>query len=1428
MRRLNLIFLMILLAVVSAVGGGIHLVHGIQLRRNASALLDRAGRAEAGNDLETAEQSLVRYLNIRRDDGPAWKSYARVVDQRHSDRQGRAHVFVVHEQALRYNPSDSALQRRCADLALELGRYIDAQGHLANLVKKVPRDSHGQPDGQPAAAELAELEDLLGQCDRGLTRYEDAVKRFLGALEHDPHKVDCYDRLARLRRTGLRQIEAADGTIREMVAKNPEAARAYMYRWRYSQEFDPPADDGDIAKALKLAPDDSEVLFAAAVASELKEDAARARLYWEKGFKLDPKNVNFTLGLAQLEARESGRQPDLESANAGTAGMAAEAARQHRDRAEAVLRQGYQANPSPRLAFELAETLIIQDKVDGKDQAGDYIARLQSAGLGDTYVRYLEAEILFQKKKWPEAISHLESARNALRSDPRLTDRLNLMLAECYGRQGYAEQRLNALRQVGGGDRSPVAVRIELAQAQARLGKVDQALAILLPLADRRPELRLDLVRLLIQKNLTLPRDQRRWQEVEQALHEAEKALPGAVDDVTALRADLLGLQDKPDAAQQILEKAIVRNPKSVRSRIALAAFFQGRNEIPQAEKVLDGAEKDLGKSPALLRARVGFWSRRGGDQAKKAIDQLAESRHQIPAAEQPAFLDELARAFNRLGDTGRAAQLWGELSQREPDNLVVLSVRADLAVAARDRSAVEDIVKQMKRVEGEGGTLWRYAQANYLIGEIGRSDATASQAARAAASTLADEIIGRRGEWWAGLTLRGRLAELAGNPDDAIQDYLKAIDLGASQPELARHLFVLLHQRRQFDQIDQVVSKLGERGMAPDELKLATALNALRREDFARAVTLTREIVPENSSSSSDLLILCNVLLQAGRLDEVEKPLSRAKELTPGLPGVWIAEVQLLLKADRRGQIPRILAEAARALPSDQVASTLALCHSIAGNDAEAAKLVGSALELKPNDVPTLRLAAEFYVKVLKLDRAAPLIEKIIDPKTKATPADVAWANRARALLKMQSGDPQQIDQALAMIDQNLKNSPYSFDDQRAQAILLTMIPKRREDGIRALEALDASRLLGPADRFLLAQSCQANRNWSKYLSVMLGLLNEPNRSPIHLAHFVSALIDHGDLDQAGGWLQQFKPAQTDSQQIRVVTELKARLLKAGKRDNELLALLQDFAKSQPDQARAAAEMFERNGYPQEAEQRYRAFAAQNADEPILILPVARALGEQNRTQEALDLCEKASKTCPPEAVAATYMAILSAGKNVTDEQRHRVEAWLEDALKRESKSLPIRLSLATVRTMQQRYSQAESIYREVLGGSPSNLEALNNLAWVLAFQTGKEHEALAFIDRAIDIAGSNATLLDTRAVIYLQLGKTELALEDLRSALAISPEKSVLYFHLARALDLDSDAAEARKAFRQAEERGVRLETLDPLERQIFVKVRQELTRS
>lgn len=1401
MRRLNLIFIAVLLTTVAVLGVGMHFLHRFQVQRNASSLLVRARSAEAARDLGKAEDLLRLYLNLQREDGPTWEWYARIVDERAPESRGYERVFLIHEQALGHNEGNLKLERKCADLALELERYSDAKRHVTNLLEAIPKDSQDHS----IIAEMAELEDMMGQCEQGSLKPEQAEEWYRRSIKRDPSRLAGYQHLSSLLRSHRKETDA-DKVVEAMIAANPESGQAIITRWRYRRSYGLEADVNDVARALKLAPDDSDVLMAAAEVALSKKDMTGALKYLERGMERKPNDSAFYRYIASLQLNDN-----------------------HPEKAEEVLRQGIARLPGrPELLFQLAVTLLGQGKVDGKNEALDVIKDLQGMGLADGYSQYLEARVLMNRQRWADAASHLNSARSFLAADRQISSEINLYLAECYRRLGTEEMRIDALERASANRNTTTLFGPELAQAMEKSGRIDEAVKLHTTLVDSRPESRLDLIRLSIQKNLRLPSDQRHWQDLEQRLLEVGKSIPSATETVTLLRVEMLVAQGRLPEALTILENAALENPKSLRFQTAMATVLQGESKMVEARKVLDSAEKKFGANSELRRANIGYWLRYGSveskkAEARKALEALTETRSKVPVTELPEFLNELAAAWYRFGDSRLAGQLWDELSERQPQNIEVLRNRADLALASRDQSTVRDIVRQVKAIEGESGTIWRYTEAAFLMDEVAQGKSKSNTSDLETARGLIEKIITLRGNWWGGFILRGRLGELTEKGDDAVQDYFKAIELGANQPELARRLFVLLYQRQQFDQIDRIVKTLSDRGMAPAELKVAAAFNAMRKNEFSHAIALVREVIPDDSTNPYDLLVLSKMLSSAGRVTEAEKPLLRALELSPGLPDVWIDRVRFLVLAKRSGEIPGVLEKASRALKPDQVPLTLALCQSIAGKDDEADKLFQSALARHPDDLVTIRLAAEFYVKTLKLDKVELLASKLLDPKLKASPADIAWANRSRGLVKISSGGQRQIDEAIALLDQNLKTNPYSFADQRARAVLLTMKTGHQEEAIHALEALHKTRLLSVADRFLLAKMYYAKPDWPKCRDVMLGLMSEQSRETDHIVYFVRSLIEQKDLDQADRWLQELKPDAP--QLVRTVVELKAGILKARNRDAELLALIERFSQEHSDQIGSAAELFERYGYLKEAEQAYQRFVDQNANEPMRVLARIGFLGRRNRTHEALALCEQAWKTCPDVAVAAVSTAVLTSGKNVTDDQRNQVAAWLEQAAHRTPESLPIRLNLALLRTMQRRYDQAEALYHEVLKRSPDNLQALNNLAWLLAFQETKGEEALQHIDRAIEIAGPIPSLFDTRSVIYLQTGKPELALKDLQTALAADPQKSVLYVHLARAYQMTKNREKAREALQRAEDLGSKPDLLDPLERGIVDKLRQEI---
>ena len=234
---------------------------------------------------------------------------------------------------------------------------------------------------------------------------------------------------------------------------------------------------------MVLAPEDQEVLLTAAQVAEQRKDTTGARSYLEKAQRLYPQNAEVALAGARLELRE-----------------------QHLDRAESILRQALDNNSPADLLFLLAEALIGQDKIEGTDNARVLMERLDQRGYRESYVRFLEARLEVQKKRWVTAISKIEAALAVLKPETQMATQLSLMLAECYTQLGWDEQRVEALRSAAEGPAASESARLALARSLAASNNFDEALAIFLPLAESRPDLRLEIARLSIEKSAAAAR----------------------------------------------------------------------------------------------------------------------------------------------------------------------------------------------------------------------------------------------------------------------------------------------------------------------------------------------------------------------------------------------------------------------------------------------------------------------------------------------------------------------------------------------------------------------------------------------------------------------------------------------------------------------------------------------------------------------------------------------------------------------------------------------------------------------------------------------------------------------------------------------------------------------------------------------------------
>jgi tetratricopeptide (TPR) repeat protein len=1438
-RSLNIKFLISLLIATALIGAGVHLGHGFQKERAAGALLRQADRAERKGDIRGAEKYLGLYLAFRPDDGEALARYGLTLAKGATTPKARLQALLVLERALLHATDRDDVRRRVAELALapDLMRSKDAKEHLVTLLLS-PSPGHGPApearrrlddlllefarqdaqEGPPRALEQlltrpdTELEELLGRCleeegRRGRrTESDDCYRRALAcyrlALARAPDRVDVYVLLAALLRGPLGDSAQADRVMDArrtqdgLVAKNPEAYRAYLARARYRREAGLPGAADDVARAQQLAPDEADVVAAAAEVAREEGRLAEARTLLAKGMDRYPRDLRMYEVLTAIEV-QAGRSEE----------------------AVAVLRRGDKALPGQKsLQWNLADLLIHL----GKPEAKEVIARLRrQSDASQPEVEYLEARLLLTQGRRAEAVRRLEKVRALMANVVALkglTIQADVLLAQCYERSGNPEQQLAVSRRALALEPGSVPARLALAAALLTLGRSDEALEEFRKVAPEAPAARVAVARLMLARNLRLPEAQRHWPEVDQALDEAARATADAVE-VTILRAEALAARGRLDQARDRLLQARTSEPKRVEPWIALANLAGSRGNPEATLSILDEAQGRLGDRVELRLARANYWTRRGGGDARKALEPLAQDLDKIAEGDRNRLEDGLAEAFARLGDVRRAEQLWTRLAERRTDDLRVAIKLFDLALQAGDRAGdrtLSQAVERLHRIEGEDGAYWRFGEASRLVRLAGQGDSKRLDQAR----SLLAEAANRRPDWSRVPLLEAAIAEQERRPERATEAYLRAIDRGERQPTVIRRVVELLNSQRRFADAERVIQRLLDQGPSTGILGQLAAERALRHRDHKGTLELASRAVPPESRDYRDHLWLGRIYWLAGEKAKAEPALRRALELADTVPETWIAWVEYLFRTGQKDQAEAAIQQAQRKLPPDSAPLALALCYLATGHPDLAEERYQATLAARPNDPATLRVVADFYLRTGQNPKADPYLKRILDARIRAPEPLVIWARRNRAIGLALQGGYQRIREGQALIEENLRAGD-DVEDWRAKALLQAKEPGGLRGAIRTLEELERRQPPTPDEKYFLAQLYESAGEWPRARSLMQGLLSSDGENPLYLASYTRSLLRKGQADEAWTWLDRLEKSQPEHPQT---IELKARLLASRGQGADAATLLKARAKEKKAYVALFAALLEELNQPDAAEEMYRD-TLNRSERPEAVLVLAEFLGRRGRLPEAFDLYDRAWTTCDPEAVGHSSLRMLNAAK-ANDEQCRRVGTRLEEAIRKKPDSISLLFDLANLRSLQGNYREAEALYRRITERNKGNDGPLNNLAWLLAVAEGKGAEALSVIDQAIAMAGPTPDLLDTRAMAHLAMDRSDLALKDLEAAISASPSPA-MYLHLAQARFLAKDKAGADAAIREAKASGLRLDNLHPLERKAYDRLLTDLGR-
>jgi tetratricopeptide (TPR) repeat protein len=1494
--KLNLRFLTCVLAICAALGVGVHLVHGYQVKRNASSYLRLADKAKedaekAKKDADDARdenkpeeekkfrakekeylakelEHLVRYIGFVPKDIDALARYGEALDDMAKlteSPRARMQAYLRLEGVLRQDPDREKIRQRQVDTAIYFGKYKEALDHLDLLQKLHSHD--------------AKLMRLEGFCHVGNGNFKKAKEAYQKGVLEAPHQIDNYLSLAVLNRehpdsTGDKAT--ADKLMGELIDNNKSNFRAYLMRARYYLQFDGndpkkinQAKD-DVEEAYKLAADEPEVVLAKAEvrraeglqdANSSANAAEDSRKMLRKGLEKNPRDARLYFALITLEVRDENIKDALKLTRQGL--------KEFKDLPD-------DDKGKSDLLHALADLLVQTGELKEADEVIARLTKIPKFQNQKHLLDYLRARILVRKGKWSEASELLDGVRTKLSRQPGLQVQTELLLGQCHDRLGNPDQALLAYQRALKLDHLSVAVRYRNGSALLALGRLDEALAefrTILTAPNKPAGLHLVMARALVALNWRLPPDNRKRNlgEIDRELAAAteEKANPA---EVAVLKAETFLLNDDKEAARRVLEDARKEHPDQVAVWLELARLLRRDEALPLLEKarkqpeLAQSVELRLYQLLYLLQAPA---EAKTPEESKKILENLRatlaemekEATNLNEEANRMRMLNGLAEAHLRLGDRADAERLWTQVAEKQPNNLVVRMALFDLAMAKKSSEAMDRMLKEMRDLEGENGVYWRYATASRLIedarpaqpGEL--PDANRRQLRRARQYLL--EAASRRPSWPRIATLEATLDELEGNVDAAIEKYQQALDRGEKRPVVVRRLVELLGRQGRGGEAMKMVRKLGDQ----ENMLLSAGLGRLAAEqmltdtkDPNRALKLALESVPPKSTNYQDFLWLGRLHWQASEMEEkekerwrqeAEKAFRRACELDEKDPETWVTLVSFYAaiaqdKAEDKAKqaiaqkkAEQAIAQATKKLPANLAPRALAGCYESIGEVKKAEENYLAAVKATPEDKRPLRLIATFYIRHNLSSQAEKHLRALLAMEINQADDDVVWARRALAAVLASTARKSKIDEALTLVNTNLEKNRSSQPDLHTKALLLAASPSTHKDAIRLLEELASSNPLPASELFTLAQLYMAENDWESARTKMLLLLSRPEgKNPTYEAFFARSLLQHDNIPEAEAQLAQLEKAWPDDP---ITREIKARVFKAKGQHEEAVAVVREYAKYKDADLVRLAMFLESLGldskdlrilriYLDEADEMYRKYA-KNSDKPERFLPLALSLGRQHKIADALAYCEEAQKNkADLPTVAQTMINILRAGA-AGNEDCLRVEKSLKEMLAQTPESVQLMIFLADLYDYQEHFAEAERLYRQALQKEPNNVIVLNNLAWLLAFKgSAAREEALAAINKAIDLVRDGPELLDTRGVIYLKMSRPDKALQDLQEVVAQSPSANHL-FHLAFAQYTADHKRDAGTVWKDAKNRGLDKKRLHPLEKPLYDKVEAEL---
>jgi tetratricopeptide (TPR) repeat protein len=131
---------------------------------------------------------------------------------------------------------------------------------------------------------------------------------------------------------------------------------------------------------------------------------------------------------------------------------------------------------------------------------------------------------------------------------------------------------------------------------------------------------------------------------------------------------------------------------------------------------------------------------------------------------------------------------------------------------------------------------------------------------------------------------------------------------------------------------------------------------------------------------------------------------------------------------------------------------------------------------------------------------------------------------------------------------------------------------------------------------------------------------------------------------------------------------------------------------------------------------------------------------------------------------------------------------------------SIRLNFALGTAYERNDQFYEAVNTFKGLIEKERDHAPALNYLGYMLADRGEELLYALELIERAIELSPDNGAYIDSYAWVQYKLGNYEVALTELKKAVALLDDDAVIYEHLGDVYKAMGDMTEAERHYRRA----------------------------